>query len=369
MIVFNESEFGTTALGSNGFALSSRGDEVYLYSADANTNLTGYSHGVSFAASDPDVTFGRYVNSAGEEQFPAQFGPSFQAANTGPRVGPIVINEIHYHPVPGDDEFIEIKNISDSAVSFFDPAGNWRLNGAGFAFATNIVMPSQSYLLLVATNPVDFRVKYSVPESVPILGPYGGNLQDSGERLRLEHPAPPHTNGPAYVIIDEVRYNDRAPWSAAADGAGPSLQRKDGTQYGDDPINWDSAIATPGFANTTADSDGDGVPDAWEEAHGTLPGVADAHDDPDNDGRTNLEEFLAGTHPNHASSRFEIAVDATASVAFNSVVGRVYTLEYSSTLPAIWTDALAPTNGTGSVIVLSPRDVAGGFYRLRVERR
>jgi hypothetical protein len=43
-----------------------------------------------------------------------------------------------------------------------------------------------------------------------------------------------------------VRYNDKAPWSAAADGSGPSLQRKNSTAHGNDPANWEAAIATPG---------------------------------------------------------------------------------------------------------------------------
>ena len=46
------------------------------------------------------------------------------------------------------------------------------------------------------------------------------------------------------------------------------------------------------------DSDGDGMPDAWETAHGLNPNDAsDAATDKDNDGYTNLEEYLNGTDP------------------------------------------------------------------------
>jgi hypothetical protein len=42
-----------------------------------------------------------------------------------------------------------------------------------------------------------------------------------------------------------------------------------------------------------ADTDGDGMPDAWEKAHGLDPRRADAAADRDGDGWTNLEDYLA----------------------------------------------------------------------------
>src|SRR5205085_9708080 len=40
------------------------------------------------------------------------------------------------------------------------------------------------------------------------------------------------------------------------------------------------------------DTDGDGMPDVWEAAHGLQPTVADNNGDYDNNGYTNLEEYL-----------------------------------------------------------------------------
>jgi hypothetical protein len=49
------------------------------------------------------VSFGRHVNSVGEEQFPPQVDVTSNAPNAGPRVGPVVMTEIHYHPTPGNE--------------------------------------------------------------------------------------------------------------------------------------------------------------------------------------------------------------------------------------------------------------------------
>src|SRR5581483_7713760 len=56
------------------------------------------------------------------------------------------------------------------------------------------------------------------------------------------------------------------------------------------------------------DTDGDGLPDAWEQANGTDPNTPDANADPDLDGLTNLQEYRAGTIPTDASSTLRLDV-------------------------------------------------------------
>jgi len=255
--VFRSADFDATPGTNNSFGLSSLGEEVYLVSGDANTNLTGYSHGFDFGPAATNVTFGRYVISTGEEQFPAMETPTLGAPNSKPKVGPVVINEIMYHPDIGFDEFIELRNITGATIPLYDPnlpTNTWKLSGLGFDFPTNTAMAPDSFLLLVPIDPATFRTKYNVPGGVPILGPYPGTLQNSGERLQLQFPGAPTTNSSGqivipYITMDEVRYNDKAPWPVGADGSGPSLQKWVSGDYGNDPTNWFAFGSSPGAAN------------------------------------------------------------------------------------------------------------------------
>jgi hypothetical protein len=145
------------------------------------------------------------------------------------------------------------------------------------------------------------------------------------------------------------------------------LQRRVAAQYGNDPINWDGALPTPGLANSTGDSDFDGVPDEWELTYGTDPGAADATADPDGDGVSNFDEFIAGTHPNNSSSKLTITLNPSAELSFNSVMGRLYTVQWSPMLPGTWSDVASDVPGTGTTLSVPIADA--GFVRVNVRRQ
>src|SRR5205823_10181636 len=52
-----------------------------------------------------------------------------------------------------------------------------------------------------------------------------------------------------------------------------------------------------GTRDNSSDSDGDGMPDAWEVTHGLNPNLNDANSDSDGDGTSNIKEFQRGTDP------------------------------------------------------------------------
>jgi len=122
------------------------------------------------------------------------------------------------------------------------------------------------------------------------------------------------------------------------------------------------------------DSDGDGLPDWWELAHGLNPkDPSDAGEDPDQDGMTNLQEYLAGTDPQSAASVLRIsslaAVPGGVRFEFPTVAGKQYLVEGSVKLvPGSWTPASGLITGTGASVVVTNQAAGsfGRFYRVRV---
>ncbi len=263
-VVFSQSNsFG---LGAQGFALSSTGDQIYVYSADGNGQLTGYVQGFDFGAQANGRTFGRHITSTGSDHFVSQTTPTLGSANSGPLVGPVVISEINYHPPEillsrgyvdnCIDEFIELHNVSDATVSLFDPAApmnTWRLRDAvSYRFPTGATIPAGGYLLVVPIDPSDpgqandFRARNNVPANIPLYGPYSGQLDNSGDSVELTRPDNPDIDSVSYILVDKVKYSDNSPWPEAADGIGPSLNRRNVSAYGNDPANWIASGVTAG---------------------------------------------------------------------------------------------------------------------------
>lgn len=374
--VFYEKDFNFSNPVSPFNFNSAHGDEVYLAQADVDGRLTGYRVSEIFESAENGVSFGRYNTSvSGDYKFVAMSRRSFGADNpanqeefrtgTGrpnpaPRVGPIVINEIMFHPksavVTDDnilDEYIELKNITSSSVPLYDPLhpeNKWRLqNGLKFDFPGTPSIPPFGYALLVSFNPAvdtaqlaSFKSKFTVPAGVQIFGPWVGKIANSGDSLELYKPdppqLPPHPDAGyvPYIRGDKVNFSDVAPWPSGADGTGLSLQRKNANIFGNDPKNWQTANPTAGAGNSAdvVDSDGDGMPDVWELANGFNPfDPSDASRDSDRDGFTNLQEYAAGTDPRSSASRLRIesftpAVGTIpAKLQFVAVAGKSYSVQ------------------------------------------
>ncbi len=94
------------------------------------------------------------------------------------------------------------------------------------------------------------------------------------------------------------------------------------------------------------DSDGDGLPDAWEQQlialyGGTLAGIR-PNDDSDGDGISNLHEYLAGTYAFDPSDGFALSLAGVSAgnsvLEFLALRGRNYSIQTSPDLRT-WTAA------------------------------
>ncbi len=228
---------------SLGFALNTAGGSLFVFTR-SNGALTGHSHGWKFDATDAAFALGRVVASTGAEVLVplAAATPGMIAAT--PQIGPVVLNEIWYHPPVGLFEAVELRNLSASAVAI----GGWRLDGFGLTFPAGASVPANGFALAVADDPAGFRARHAVPAAVPIYGPATGTLENSGERLALERPST--LSSGVFVPLETVRYNDKVPWPVTADGSGPSLQRISGTVLGLEPTNWQGQGLTLGRTNS-----------------------------------------------------------------------------------------------------------------------
>ena len=154
----------------------------------------------------------------------------------------LVISEIYYNPtgVSEDTEYLELQNVSASESIHLD--GLSFLEGISFEFPSGLVLGPGERVLLVK-NMAAFEAEFG--EGLPVIGQYGGSLNNGGERLALGG------------IADFV-YSDEFPWPEAADGEGRSLVFLSGDP--EVPSNWRaSAIdgGSPGSSDTTNFPGGD----------------------------------------------------------------------------------------------------------------
>jgi hypothetical protein len=128
------------------------------------------------------------------------------------RRGPFVFSEIMYHPATRTDgknvEFIELYNSQPWA----EDLTGYRISGdVSFDFPSGTTIPALGRLV-VAAVPADVQAAYGI---TGVLGPFTGQLKDSGGALRLRNEG----DGIAF----EVDYDSEHSWTAAPDGGGPSL--------------------------------------------------------------------------------------------------------------------------------------------------
>jgi hypothetical protein len=244
--------FNETTLG---FALDGEGDDVWLMAADPATGrLTRFADHVEFGPAPAGDSWGRWPDGNPDAGFYLMAPRTLGTANTGVHVGPVVINEVMYAPRDGGQEFVELANVSNLAVS----VAGWRFTaGIDYEFPAGTTIPANGYLLLVGGDPAEFRAANGVPDAVPVLGPFTAEgflnvLDNAGEQLTFSRPgvAPAGGDVPWYEV-DRVFYRVDPPWPTGAHTGGASLARRFIRAWGGAAAGWADEVVggSPGRAN------------------------------------------------------------------------------------------------------------------------
>ncbi|MCK4913301.1 MAG: lamin tail domain-containing protein [Planctomycetes bacterium] len=254
IVFYEDTNFGNpNESGCNdAFALSENGETAYLSSGQGGV-LTGYREQEDFGASETGVAFGRYLKSTGTYNFVSMSSNTPGAENAYPKVGPIVINEIMYHPaVNADAEYIELYNLSASSVDLYDSeqVASWAFTeGIDLIFAADANIPAYGYMLLVKDIAVFESEFGSAPAGVEVVQWTDGSLSNGGEKVEISMPGDMVSGTRYYIRVDRVTYEDIAPWPTEPDGYGDSLSRIFPQCYGNDPNNWSAETPSPGAVN------------------------------------------------------------------------------------------------------------------------
>lgn len=219
-IKFDEKELG--------FKLSAQGETIYF----VNATQTRVIDAVKYEDQRSDISMGRYPD--GDREWYPMKTPSAGAANSGILIDDVVINEILYKPLSGDDNdgFVELYNQGQKAVDL----SGWKfVSGIRYTFPASTVLPAGGYLV-VAKNRQQLLSHYpGVLTTANTFGDYQGKPTQDSRRLALARPVPHVTTDKSgvlvtniiYPVIDEVTFGVGGHWGDWSNGDGSSLELRD----------------------------------------------------------------------------------------------------------------------------------------------
>jgi hypothetical protein len=132
-------------------------------------------------------------------------------------------------------------------------------------------------------------------------------------------------------------------------------------------------VGTVANGTPAADSDGDGMSNAWETANGTNPNLADHNGDLDGDGYTNIEEYLDymanGTVTVPATLTKGGSGSSSQTVTVGSAIASFYYTwanATSATASGLPSGVTATVNATAKTITISGTPTATGTFNFTV---
>ena len=206
-ISFTQSQFG--------FTLNGAGETLYFIKPDGSRILDA----VQFGGQADGISYGRWPDGAND--FYAFTTNTPGTNNSAILIGDIVINELMYDPISGndDDQYIELYNKGSNTVSL----SGWQFTtGVTFTFPSVTIAPNG--YLVVARNQTNLFAKYPNLNSGNTVGNYSGKLSHNGELLKLVMPQTLNGTSTIYVEEDEVAYGTGGRWGEWSSGGGSSLE-------------------------------------------------------------------------------------------------------------------------------------------------
>ncbi len=318
-----------------------------------------------------------------------------------------VSNSDAYRTSGFKDWFAKADNTSPAGSSYVndyysaaaaDGGMGWRFTSSDGKIVKNITLPpgkAQLTANYTVANYVKLYVRFGLsPDLLDLMQNGQANLSGvlaSGSELNLLNQNSTGTVR-SYLRWGGTGLGGATFNPAAADrDAGVTLdtvQMRNQAQTQQIEIEGASMTFTLGFetgAALTYDSDGDGLPDWWENQFGLNASDPSGANGPggnvDGDGLTNIQEYIAGLKPNVPdSAMFGLKITrtspSTVGLQFGTIRDRVYRIYYRNSLQSgAWIQAGGNISGTGSNVDYTddgsgtgsaPTAAQPRFYKLEV---
>lgn len=203
---------------------------------------------IRFGPQETGVSVGRSPD--GADIVRALSVPTPGAANALWKRGDIVINELMYNPLSGEDgdEFVELFNRGTNRVSL----AGWRfIDGIDYAFPAGAAIEPGGFAVVARNRAQLLNINPDLSPAA-VFGDFAGGLSGSGERVTLAFPntlsrtnsSGSVTNETVFIATDSVTYSDGGRWSELADGGGSSLELTDPAADPLQPANWAASNET-----------------------------------------------------------------------------------------------------------------------------
>src|SRR5579859_668325 len=220
------------------FRLNAAGETIFFENVDQSRVLDA----VSFGGQQNGVATGRWPDGADDFYRLSSLTPG--APNSPMRQSDIVINELMYDPISGndDDQYIELYNRSANPVDL----SGWDLRGAvNFTFPVNTLL-SPDNCLVISRNAAHLRTNYSNLNLTNCLGDFTGKLSHNGEYVALTMPdtvVQTNSSGAVgtnliHVTVNDLTYGAGGRWGQWSAGGGSSLELIDPNSNNRLAANW-----------------------------------------------------------------------------------------------------------------------------------